>query len=537
MKKGMIIFLAVTVAMMTVACGKPKDKKKSFDVYGYKMYSVNPEGETEYTLLEEYENRGTERTLIKYIRDGAVTAVGERTKYYYDDTGEHLLKVVTWREAGVTISREYDFQGRCIVELAKYEEGYYPGMDHGDETTVLSLPLAYWTYTDKAYRHLHAYFRDRIVSPSKRELRTEFTYRGDTKEIAGICTWDGDGKVVALLERGEGDIVLSEVVEASLQRYEETYDAETRSSSWRYYSEDTIEYYGERKYDSEGRCVLFTKHDPMLSEYEEYTYQYEENSFLETIRYFEDTGEKTEEVRYRYDYAGRELEREIYDQLSGKQVLRMRTSREYDGDGRETVYIEEEYDGKGNLLWGIRNDTEYDDANGKTLLYRTELTVSGTQQERRLMETTQVTYSTDASLGKIRITERTQFAPYEVDTNGVIVSGNIDSIYDKTYEVCLPDMCDHTKENWVCYGHTQTWDQNDDRKTEEPITAEIDKDGYLLTLTDKRLEAYKNDFGDIDFREYTLSEQYDKNGLLCEKRRILETGRATDITVWEHWEE
>ena len=554
MKRRAIIALALAVAMMTVACGKPKDEKKKLDVYGYKMYSVDPQREKQHTLLEEYDNRGTERNRLKYNSDGEVT---ERRKLYYDDTGEYLLKEVIKLKDGVTESREYDFRGRCIKVMATYEDGYYPGgSSFMEEGKVLKLPESYWVCnSDKYDLQLQRFNSLREVSLSKLELITEYTYQGDTDEVISICTKDGDGKVVAVLERGEGEIVLSEVLDCTPLRYEETYDTATQTGIWKCFNGETIEYYGEKKYDPKNRCVLYTSRKPQEHEYTECTFEYEEDGYWETRCYIEeDTGAVTEKSRFRFDYEGRKLVRESYRCSYGKQELESRETTEYLKDGRICTRILEGWT-SGRLSMGTRNDTEYDDENGITREYVTDFTKPEEQQKRVLYKTTQVSFSTDDSLGKIRITEETSrpmsiYINQDADLIVTDIIEDADSTITRKYEVCLPDMDDRTKENWVCYYSTATYTEDGITKTEELTTYKSGEDENWLTVFTKE-PAYYYNFDcfyynwDADVYDgytpetsyYTVTERYNKQGLLCERRKTSESGETKEITMWEHWEE
>ena len=506
MRKVMLFVVAAIAVLMTVACEKPREKKKIPDVYGYKQYSVDPADETIRTLIEEYEKRESERTLITYDTNGDVM---ERTKWYYDDSGEYLLKEVIWRADGISESIEYDFQGRCVREMAKYEEGVYPS-EYGDEGHVLKLPSSYLTYTKR--EELQPYFSERNANPAKRELITEYSYRGDTDEIVSISTRDGDGKLVAILERGEGDIVYSEILESSHDRYEETYDVTKNICNWMFVSGGEVRYTGWKEYDSEGRCVRIERKDPSGSDYKNIQIEYDETGYW--VRRYDMYYGNSRELHVRYGYSGRELVSESYADNGNGSTLSGRTTTDYLEDGRESSILVEAWNDYGARVWAILTEYEYDDENGISREYETDLIADPEKKERQLKNSTRITFSEDASLGKIRITEW---------------RGGGESGYQER-EVCLPDMRDRTKENWVCYSRKTITSQQEGADDYE-VYGEFYDDGRLKTVVRDEQGYY------YDSKKYTVYDRYDEQGLLCETRKVDEIGYTDAITVWEHWKE
>ena len=256
-RKLIVIIVSAALVLAMTACGKGgddrKEENKRFEPFGWQKYrkvtDVISGKVGERRLVGEYENLGTESTLITY-EDGKTTGI---TKWYYDETGEKLLKKVVWSEGNATEASEWDTNGRLISYLRKIE-------DDNPSEDFLSIPMEYDTYESRDY--LVEKIGGNVCTDSDvKELRTEYTYRGDTDEIATIKTVTDRGEVVAYLERGEGDIVLSESWVGSLQlRYDEVYDAVTRTGHGvELDGEGGVSANIDKTYDEYGRCTEVTR--------------------------------------------------------------------------------------------------------------------------------------------------------------------------------------------------------------------------------------------------------------------------------------
>lgn len=247
-----IIVTAAFVLAMT-ACGKGGDDRKNetkeYEPFGYRVYRTETEpmvayhGEQE--LVLEYESLGTESTWISYD-DGEAYEI---RKWYYDETGEKLLKQVYWSLGSLTAASEWDTKGRLIVYSQKIE-------DDNPSEDYLRIPMEYNTYDERDYL-VNEIGGEKCYDRDVKELRTEYTYRGDTDEIATIRTVTDRGDVIAYLERGEGDIVLTEIcVGPDLAKYEEVYDAETGTGHGiELYADGDVQEYIDKTYDAFGRCT------------------------------------------------------------------------------------------------------------------------------------------------------------------------------------------------------------------------------------------------------------------------------------------
>ncbi|MBR4812900.1 MAG: hypothetical protein IKZ69_03235 [Lachnospiraceae bacterium] len=252
-RKLIAIIVSAALVLAMTACGKGGDDRKNetkeYEPFGYRVYRTETEpmvayhGEQE--LVREYESLGTESTWITYYNG----EVDEIRKWYYDEAGEKLLKQVVWSTRRPTVASEWDTNGRLIVYLQKIE-------DDNPTEDYLSIPTEYNTYDKRDYlvKEIGGYnCDDRDV----KELRTEYMYRGDTDEVATIRTVTDRGDVIAYLERGEGDIVLSEIrVGQGLAKYEEVYDAATKTGHGIEQDVDgSVLEYVDKTYDESGRCT------------------------------------------------------------------------------------------------------------------------------------------------------------------------------------------------------------------------------------------------------------------------------------------
>ena len=253
-KKLTAIILTVILIVTLAACGKKNtttDPAKELQKFGFREYRVDYiTGDR--ALSVKYENLGTERTLTKYDEEGEISSI---EKWYYDNTGEHLLKHVKWSAYDATAAEEYDMNGRLIRRSAKKEEKE----GSQDWWQTLYFPNEYSSYSKKenqsvglalvigGYEH---------AKPDVKEIVTEYTYFGETDTIKEIKTVSDSGDVVGLLERGEGDIILRALIDGEYIHYDETYDAATETGEFEYaYTDDSdilIAFHGTRQYNSAG---------------------------------------------------------------------------------------------------------------------------------------------------------------------------------------------------------------------------------------------------------------------------------------------
>lgn len=256
-KKIIALVLVLAMAVQTFACGKPSDSGKNEVAaikhpYGYKKYSCYQKsagGDVQKHLSVEYENYGTERTRKLYYEDSDEPY--RITKWYYNNTGDLLLKKVDWRKHSATESYEYDTRGRLIRYSTKWEDPddeYY--WDYS--CSILSLPDEYFEYSKKP--GLNTPEENFALERSVTELVTEYTYKGDTDSYKTIRTLDNKGHEICSMELGEEDIVLSKIIYGMYGQYTEEYDPSTRKSAGTYKSDGEVINI-TKEYDELGRCV------------------------------------------------------------------------------------------------------------------------------------------------------------------------------------------------------------------------------------------------------------------------------------------
>lgn len=510
MRKRTIILIVAVAAMLLTACGKKPEEKEKPKPYGFKEYSVDPKDSSRRTLTKEYENRVTERTWKNYDESGEVTWL---KREYYDETGEHLLKEVTWGKERPTVSREYDFQGRCTVEMSKYEDGVYP-VPNFDESKVISFPQEYWNYSEKDGLKLP--FSLTEVNRSVLEVRTEFSYRGDTDEIERICTKNGDGKVIGLLERGEGDIVLQELLECDLLIYEETYDPQTRTAKWQVMESGELYRFGLKEFDAEGRCIRYTNSGTeSWSDYSEYRFLYDETGYWQERYSGETESKKALDTRLHYNNAGERTVYEWYRSENRSMHVWYRWTTEYDEKERLLLSLSEEWDDDGDLISSERSEYEYEDSESESVErdYLTSWYASAPNEpsSRNLQYEKRTVTSEDPGLGTIKHVVTTWF-----------VSGDRTQSTE-IYAVCLPDPYDHEKENWVtyfCENNDTNWEAG-----EKTVTSELGENGRLLRVED------------LSGSDATVYSEYNEQGLIIHRRQVSTMSDAELITEWEYWEE
>ena len=507
-----LILVAVLALSVLASCGKEPDREEEpkLKQYGFKKYVREGGENAERTLREEYENLGTERTQKIYDFKGNVI---ELNKWYYDKTGEHLLKEVSWKEDEPTHSKEYDELGRCILEMVKYEEGTDAAVKDG-----LYFPDTYLTAFDRY--ELFYWYRPKLeendpdsaeeenpIRPKKgtRELRTEYTYKGDTGKYASICTTTGDGEEVGKLVFGDGDIVKEGLLIGEKIEYRETFDADLYVGNWNETYVDQT-FFGKREYDANGHCKFRTwYYEPMGTtgwketfitvvdgvEWE-VTYQYSEEDKVGQLR-----------QRDRYDDSGRLLCSEIYegDIFSGIEL-----------NDRYTY----EYYPNGNVA---KTTMELDIANGD--LHQTVEAEYAEEQANQVVSqvirmdngNTVYTYNNyefkqDGVTDKLKQTiwNYQGFLGYNIEFDAA----------------CLRDSYDEMKEYWVDYAFRQIFAD----RTEDLYTYEFDEAGHL-----RKVEYSITDADGV----VKMMKEFDEKGRICKEVEAPDFGIET-VSTWEYWE-
>ena len=499
-RKMTAVALAIVMIIVTTACGKGgTDRKVPLKKQGFRIYKTeNKQGivAQERKLIKELEDTGTERTFKEYDDDGNVT---ELVKWYRDDSGEHLLKQVIWNINSPTYSYEFDANGRTIREYKKIEKPEEELLKH------LSLPTGIFQHTAKKF--LYVYFSDRVGSDVT-ELRTEYTYFGDSERLKTIKTVTNDGTVVASFEMGEEDIVISGFIRNDDESYEETYDPDTNKGTWKHLAYGEVFESGTKTYDSSGRCVYYSAYSD--------TRQY---LMEETSAVYDDEGAQS--VTRKFDY----------DKDAGY-LLSHETRRMYDGDGYETYVIDQSYDEDGRVTYGEAYHRTYH-KNGKKATVKYE---SWDDESQEMVLKYEESYDEDGELtdsytyGFFGNDGKLSYETHIVLIDAPDVAGKVkhktvsyypDKVGDldyntlivEEYNVCMTD--EYGRDDWYQYLEVRTTDG--DRKEYKKGT--FDSDGHLIEVTD--------DYGD--------TVEFDQQGRIF--REKYEDWDDTTVTLeYEYWE-
>ena len=351
MKQKLIaVILSVVLTVALTACGKTtKDPEKKPQKYGVREYYYNTDTDVRY-LGAEYENLGTERTLIQY--SGEEEKVDSIDKWYYDSTGEHLLKHVHWTEPYLSEIEEYDMNGRLIRQSSKKE-------GNQNETQDLCFPSEYKTYSKKENKNVGlAQFLILRAKPELQEIVTEYTYFGETDTIKEIKTVADTGEVIGLLKRGEGDIILSALINGEYIQYEENYNSETGRSEFRFEGRASAGQ-GAREYDASGRYTHILQNEEGSTV--EIFYEYDtEGGYKTTLESRTEEGTNGTDIVEWYDAEGKFLRRESEDNnhyvteqecsyYENGEPSRYLETRRYGASGEKTKLYEREYFESGEL--------------------------------------------------------------------------------------------------------------------------------------------------------------------------------------------
>lgn len=517
MKTIKMVLFVFWAGMLLAACGKePKaEQEKQLPQSGYKAYryTVDSDGNIvkDYMVME-YEDIGTERTHICF-RSAEETDF--LNKWYYDSTGERLVKEVSWERECSTIAKEYDSLGRVVRCSLKLEENndrdrqFYGLHDHWID---FCMPEEYFEINPKLIS------RDRTEAvlwdfdfSSVNELTTEYTYDGDTDKIKTIKSVTNTGAVVGSLELGDGDIVISRRLIGSETACEEQYDPDSREARWTYRDEDGLSEEGVISYDEQGRCTFF-----------EVRHRLSGITSSMTFTYFEDHYERCSETkrnsnlecteRVAYDYSNAILSREyygiddettklyksIYDEYEYYEngILAKYTGIWYNVDGSETMREVNEYDRSGAIVKEAR-----------TYGYGEKIENIKTYE-----------YLTEPGIGKIR---------REVISN---TRGESKESETETLSVSIPDVAQPGSEVWQSYSVIYLEAGEEPKQTEH---VEYYSDGHI-----KRIEELVS-WDPKDFSEATPDDiinfyEFDERGRLVKSGDIdhgVESG-----TLYEYWE-
>lgn len=373
------VFLSIALIVALTACKNNTTKNKTENTtesvsnlpkYGFREYTREYVSGERY-LSAEYENLGTERALTEYKgKDGEVGTV---EKWYYDDTGEHLLKHVLWRDAFTTEAQEYDMSGRLIRKSVKKQGA------RADQQG-LYFPSEYSTYSKRENKEVGlAYYMNSSFAIAKSEVQeivTEFTYFDESDTIKGIKTVTDSGAVIGSLERGEGDIILSASIDGKFIQYEEKYDPATGCSEFNYERLENNKVFmtahGTRKYNLAGNylhILVQNEEGPDAGLTVEAFYEYDvEGGYRVSLESRPQRGSRGKVSTDWYDAEGKRLRGETitdgsikkyeYTYYENGNVLRHVSTADYGSgsedsvspEGEEFERVEQEYFEDGRLL-------------------------------------------------------------------------------------------------------------------------------------------------------------------------------------------
>lgn len=498
--------LIIILLISLTACGRGSEEPltirfRKSGVRAYR-YSVLPDGTFKKKRMTlEYEDLGTERTQKSLASDDSVITL---KKWYYDDTGEHLLKEVSLEKYQLTESVEYDLQGRKIAHRLKNDMKIKAALIRFD------FPDEYGDFLPEAVYKPDYLYRDDPAS----EMVTEYTYEGNTDRIKTIRTVTDLGCVIGSLECGEGDIVLSchmigyDYYISEPREYQETYDALTGQSQWTLYRDAELLSHGVRTYDDRGRCVSTETFDTEKNRTWRETYQYgDDGSYEQREEHMTARGEYLPTEIKQFDSKGKCISKKTYDYTSDPDmdtdewILYRSKSYEYEyyDNGEVSRVSTKKYDGQGELTG--ENKRTYD-ARGRLT---SDVTVSdGIMTQSDTMEIISVPGVAGDVMHQTRVKYNSREETYE---------------REELYRLLLPDPDQPWEQLWMTYSLYDSTEIYSDR-----YHAEFDEQGRMQRIERKSYQ-------------FTEFFEYDEQGRLTRAGTIYnQQGRETG-TLYEYWEE
>lgn len=509
-RKIIVAVLIVVLVVASTACKRneknEKNRKSERKPSGYRkyMFETDSDGDTVYDrlLIEEFEDLVSESTLVSYGYDQKPYKINKK---YYDDSGEYLLKQVNWSSYLPTESWEYDWKGRVTLYAQKNEVS-----GEGASSNCLSVPNAFTDFQKKD--GIKIKFYNGYNSINTGEMRTEFTYKGDSDRIATMKSVTGDGTEVCSLELGEGDIILSAIfVGESSVSYEETYIPEDRRSEWTYQTEEysfdsngeytqLVYYSGEREYDDRGRCTFSREYNGVGEErelYRETSYTYDGDEAVEVVSYYSGSVVCDRETTW-YNQDDKPLRQQTeYVTMDGQWYVARMCTYTYHPNGKTASMVVE--DGDSNMAMRKVSEEQYDENGDETVERR--------YAQGELYYESSVSYIEVPGIsGTVRYTVEEYY-----DTENNSKQGW------EQYALC---MLHGTEEQWVSY----CMKSYDDSTVPYDVSdyGVFDEDGHLLKVTD----------GGGSYMTYA---EYDKQGRLCLTKSTWE-GEGEWGYIYEYWE-
>ena len=509
-KRGEVTMLrkvfALTMAVILVFClsacsrGEKKDSRHAFGIRQYR-YSIDDDGTfTREDPYMEYEDLGTERSKSTFLdRDKPNTL----DKWYYDSTGEKLLREVHWERNNPTEAIEYDEKGRVVRVSKKVEEDNVP----------LDFSYVEFSFPDEYFFHTPRYkdgwqetsiLRDMNCS-IVREIITEYAYDSDTGRLISMKTSTDNEKVCGEMTFGEGDIILSAKLRTLTSRYDESF--ENGKSAWYYYENDEVINSGVRTYDFKGRLLTIEVTNHVWHSFDTIEYRYSEDGFLKMDNPIGDEGYS---MTVCYDKQGRVLwEKEYSNTIDNGRYLIYELKCEYHNNGERASEHSVTYSPSGEVTSTL--EAEFDEAGMLT------------KETREENGETFMTYFTEI----IAVPGVTDDVLHTVDIESYGQEGEETKEY---YSVKVQDLEHPGEKYWNVYSATLT--KNGSARV---LTQGIfDSEGHLQrieTAVDWNEDVTTwRDLGCVSF------EEYDAQGRIVKSGKQYASG-AENGMIYEYWEE
>ncbi len=480
LKRCVAVLLIMALVVVSAACGKSgneakpekdneqeQEKSKERTKNGFRRYTNVMDEYGNVTsakeLTEEYEDLITEKTDRVY-KNGEVT---ELTRWYYDSTGKILLKKVEWHANPyyLTVSREYDTEGRPIRYSQKQEHEAEPGV----EQEKINFPDEYFRFILNMDTYAFGAF---YANFDVKELKTEYTY-GDDGRLKSIQSVAETGDVIAFVECGKGDIILKQEYNFNQYRYKEAYDPETGKGTWELYSESVMDEHGrwswalessgEVEYDKDGKMTRrteYTENNPASSAYlcKETVYHAVGDGVQANTTAYDMDGAVSSRIESVYDSKGREtlMVQEYLGLYTNTDPLKYIVSTTYHENGQVATQSSQYFDYEKNE-YVLRLEREWD-ADGVSLISR-QYDELGQPEQEFITEYVQV----DGVAGKVRRQDASEF------------TGGVGTLVTQNWYICMKNP--YNEDEWVNYSYI---DFDKRGNGTDRYNAEFDQEGRLI---------------------------------------------------------
>ena len=271
MKKAWMLSVILALSLVLAACGgKPEAKEEEDEheaTYGFTEYIIDSNEGGERRLSQKFEANRYFRRNSWYNSNG--DEYYRDIEYYDADSGKCVKEESLYGPSGLYTLEEYDSLERVVRQSRKVVDT----IDDG-KSGSLDFPDEFYAGAASEFSDYACFFNNEFdlscYDTDYRELHSEVTYMGDdpSDKVKTVVTVDEDGNTVGKLTRSaDGIIQEADISPDRKHRYTEFYDKSTGRTSWYYYDfEDEWSerymvlprYFGEKKYDSDGRCSYWS---------------------------------------------------------------------------------------------------------------------------------------------------------------------------------------------------------------------------------------------------------------------------------------